>query len=324
MKIESLSPDIGERLGKLVSPVTRGDPGSPLCWTAKGAERLAEELRIPGEVKICAKTVLRLLKERGFSLQAPSKTQEGKQHPDREGQFEWINAKAADFISRDCPVLSVDTKKKELVGDFKNGGREWQPKGAPDVTDIHDFPSEATAKVSPYGVYDVGANSGFVNVGISHDTGAFAVASIEAWWSRMGSQRYPGAKEIHITADAGGSNGYKLRLWKAELQRFADRYNMTVHVSHLPPGTSKWAKIEHRLFSFITLNWRGRPLRTLETVVNLISHTTTTTGLVVCAQIDERNYPRGIKITDKQMKQLDILKEDFHGEWNYQVRPRKN
>ena len=218
--------------------------------------------------------------------------------------------------------MSVGTKKKELVGDFKNGGREWQPKGGPELVDIHDFPDQAIGKAIPYGVYDIGDNSAFVSVGISHDTAAFAVVSLETWWKRMGCRRYPSARELYITADAGGSNGYLRRLWKLELQRFADEHKLVVHVSHFPPGTSKWNKIEHRLFSFISLNWRGRPLRTYSTVVNLISNTTTRFGLLVAAQMDEADYPLGIRVTDQQMRAINISKDKFHGDWNYTISPR--
>jgi hypothetical protein len=245
-------------------------------------------------MSVSANTVRRLLKERGFSLQAASKTDEGKQHPDREAQFDHIDGKATDFLRRGSPVVSVDTKKKELVGNFKNAGREWQRKGAPVVASVYDFPDKAVGKAIPYGVYDIGDNTAYVSVGKTHDTSAFAVASIETWWLRMGRARYPGAKELYITADAGGSNGYNRRLWKVELQRFADKYGLVVHVSHFPPGTSKWNKIEHRLFSYISLNWRGRTLCSYETIVRLISNTTTSAGLVVRAAMDENDYKLGI------------------------------
>jgi len=320
-KIEDKCPQIGEELEKLVGPATRGDPESPVRWTSKSTKRLADELSRRCGVKVSGKTVCRLLRQRGFSLQAPSKTLEGKRHPDRDAQFGHIDAKASGYIKRGVPVISVDTKKKELVGDFKNGGREWQPKGGPELTDIHDFPDQAIGKAVPYGVYDIADNSGYVNVGVSHDTGAFAVASIEAWWELLGACRYPSAKEIFITADGGGSNGSRLRLWKLELQRFADEHDLVVHVSHFPPGTSKWNQIEHRLFSFISINWRGRPLRTYATLVNLISGTTTKAGLVVTAQMDERDYPRGTTVTDEQMESINIEKDEFHGEWNYTISP---
>jgi hypothetical protein len=268
------------------------------------------------------KTVGKLLRQLGYSLQATKKTVEGAQHPDRNAQFEHINAQAKDARERGLPFISVDTKKKELVGNFKNAGVEWQPKDQPELVDVHDFPGDAIGKAIPYGVYDVADNSGFVNVGTDHDTPVFAVTSIEAWWKRMGSKRYPTATELFITADAGGSNGYRAHVWKFELQRLADKLRMPIHVSHFPPGTSKWNKVEHRLFSFITMNWRGKPLRTYETVVNLIGNTTNSGGLVVKATIDRRRYPTGERITPKQMRELRIDRNDFHGDWNYTVHPR--
>jgi hypothetical protein len=273
-------------------------------------------------VKVCADVVGRILKEQHYSLQAPSKVVEGKRHPAREAQFEHIDATTKACIACGIPVVSVDTKKKALVGNFKNNGREWHGKGGPELTDIHDFPVQALGKAIPYGVYDVADNSGFVNVGIDHDTGAFAVASIEAWWNLMGKSRYPHAKEVFITADAGGSNGCRLRLWKLELQRFADAQGLVVHVGHYPPGTSKWNKIEHRLFSFISINWRGRPLRTYAAIVHLISSTQTKAGLVVTAQMDKRSFDSGIRVTDAQMKSINITKNEFQGDWNYTIRPR--
>jgi hypothetical protein len=321
-RIEESCPQIVEALEKLVGPTTRGDPESALLWTCKSTRILASELSERCGRSVSHNCARRLLIDRGFSLQAVCKTEEGKRHPDRNAQFEFIDAKANEFISSGTPVVSVDTKKKEHVGNFKNAGREWHGKGGPELADIHDFPHRALAKVTPYGVYDIAANNGFVNVGISHDTAAFAVASIEMWWNLIGSKRYPHATSILITADAGGSNGYRIRLWKSELQRFADKYRLSVHVSHYPPGTSKWNRIEHRLFSFISLNWRGRPLRTLETVVNLIGHTTTKAGLIVTAQMDVGNYPLGVRISDETMRELHLEPDDFHGEWNYTLRPR--
>jgi transposase len=321
-KHEVTHPRLVEELEKLINPATRGDPESRLCWTSKSLRKLAHEIVERLDVWVCATTVGRILKERGYSLQAPNKTTEGKQHPDRDAQLEYISEKADRCIKHGVPVVSVDTKKKELVGNLKNGGREWQPNGGPELVDIHDFPDQAIGKAIPYGVYDIGDNSAYVNVGVSHDTAAFAVASIETWWKLMGSVRYPDAAEILITADAGGSNGYRRRLWKLELQRFADKYGIVVHVSHLPPGTSKWNKIEHRLFSYISLNWRGRPLRTYETVVKLISNTTTAAGLIVTAQMDEKDYPLGIEITEQQMRTIRMHADKFHGEWNYTISPR--
>jgi transposase len=319
---EVAHPELKDALEKLVDPVTRGDPESPLRWTCKSTHVLSVEMFREYGIRVGDKTVARLLRELGYSLQATHKTMEGAQHPDRNAQFEHLNAKAKDFLDRGVPVVSVDTKKKELVGNFKNAGREWQPEGEPERVDVHDFPTDALGKAIPYGVFDVADNSAFVSVGTDHDTPVFAVKSIETWWNRMGSKRYPGAREILITADAGGSNSYRARLWKAELQRLADELDLAIHVSHLPPGTSKWNKIEHRLFSFITMNWRGRPLRTYETVVNLIGNTTTSAGLVVRAALDRRMYPTGKKVSAKEMRTLKIERDSFHGDWNYVIRPR--
>lgn len=273
-------------------------------------------------IRISDRTVAKLLREHGYSLQAPNKSVEGAQHPDRNAQFEHINATAKRSIKRGVPVISVDTKKKELVGNFANGGVEWQPEGEPELVDVHDFPGDAVGKAIPYGVYDVAANDGFVSVGIDHDTPVFAVTSIEAWWRQVGMKRYPDAREIFITADAGGSNGYRSRVWKHEIQRFADKHDIAVRVSHFPPGTSKWNKVEHRLFSFISMNWRGRPLRTYETIVNLIGNTTNRGGLVVRARLDRRRYATGKKVTDKEFSELKIEPNTFHGDWNYVIRPR--
>jgi hypothetical protein len=320
--IEVEHPAVWSQLEKLVSPVTRGDPESALRWTCKSTQALAGEMFARYGVRVSDKTVAKLLKEHGYSLQAPSKSVEGAQHPDRNAQFEHINAKAEECLERGVPVLSVDTKKKELVGNFKNGGREWQPEGEPDLVDVHDFPSDAVGKAIPYGVYDVGANDGFVSVGIDHDTPVFAVTTIEAWWVQVGVKRYRHAREIFITADAGGSNGYRSHVWKYELQRMADKLGLVIHVCHFPPGTSKWNKVEHRLFSFISVNWRGRPLRSYETVVNLISNTTNRGGLVVRARLDRRKYPIGKRVSAADMRALNIERHDFRGEWNYLVRPR--
>jgi transposase len=320
---ETAHPEVWPALEKLVDPVTRGDPESPLRWTCKSTHVLAAALFTQHGIRLSHKTVAKLLREHGYSLQAPNKSVEGKQHPDRNAQFEYINAKAQDCIERGVPVISVDTKKKELVGNFKNGGLEWQPKGEPDLVDVHDFPSDAIGKAIPYGVYDLAANDGFVSVGVDHDTPAFAVTSIDAWWKQVGEPRYPDARELFITADAGGSNSHRARMWKAELQRLADKLDLAIHVSHFPPGTSKWNKVEHRLFSFISINWRGRPLRTYETVINLIGNTTNRGGLVVRARLDRRRYPTGKKISAKEFRSLNIERDDFHGEWNYVVKPRK-
>ena len=319
---DAAHPEVWPALERLIDPVTRGDPESPLRWTCKSTHALAAEMLAAHGISLCDKTVAKLLREHGYSLQAPNKSVEGAQHPDRNAQFEHINAKAQDCIQRGVPVISVDTKKKELIGNFKNGGREWQPKGKPDLVDVHDFPSDAVGKAIPYGVYDIAANDGFVSVGIDHDTPVFAVTSIEAWWKHVGVKRYSDAREIYITADAGGSNGHRARLWKAELQRLSDELNIAIHVSHFPPGTSKWNKIEHRLFSFISMNWRGRPLRTYETVINLISNTTNRGGLVVRARLDRRRYPTGKKISAKDFRALRIESDAFHGDWNYVIRPR--
>jgi hypothetical protein len=320
---EERHPEVWPALERLVDPVTRGDPESPLRWTCKSTPVLAGELFARHGIRISDKTVAKLLRQHGYSLQAPNKAAEGKQHPDRNAQFEHINKVAEDCLDRGVPVISVDTKKKELVGDFKNGGREWQPKGEPELVDVHDFPQDAIGKAIPYGVYDVAANAGFVSVGVDHDTPVFAVTTIEAWWKQVGSVRYPNAREIFITADAGGSNGYRARVWKHELQRLADKLDIAIRVSHFPPGTSKWNKIEHRLFSFISINWRGRPLRTFETVVNLIANTTNRGGLVVRARLDKRRYPTGKKISAKEFKTINLEPEKWHGDWNYVIRPRE-
>ena len=319
---EVAHPELIPALEKLVDPVTRGDPESPLRWTCKSTHALSAEMFSLHGLRVADKTVARVLRDRGYSLQAARKTVEGAQHPDRNAQFEYINAKAQDCMDRGVPFISVDTKKKELVGNFKNAGREWQPEDTPELVDVHDFPSDAVGKAIPYGVYDVADNSAFVTVGTDHDTPVFAVTSIETWWKRMGSKRYADAREIFISADAGGSNGYRSHMWKAELQRLADKIGRSIHVSHFPPGTSKWNKIEHRLFSFITMNWRGRPLRTFETVVSLIGNTTTHAGLVVRAAIDRRRYPTGMKVALKERRALKIERDTFHGDWHYLIHPR--
>lgn len=319
---EVVHPELWPTLEALVDPITRGDPESPLRWTCKSTHILAAEMFTRHGIRVSNQTVARLLRQHGYSLQAPNKTVEGAQHPDRNAQFAHINAKAEDCIKRGVPVISVDTKKKELVGNFKNAGREWQPQDEPDLVDVHDFPSAAIGKAIPYGVYDVANNDGFVSVGVDHDTPVFAVTSIEAWWTQVGSKRYPESREIFITADAGGSNGYRSRVWKSELQRVADKHDLSIHVSHFPPGTSKWNKVEHRMFSFISMNWRGRPLRTFETIINLIGNTTNRGGLVLRARLDRRRYPTGKKVSAKQFRALRIERDDFHGDWNYLIRPR--
>jgi hypothetical protein len=316
-------PGVGEALEALVEPVTRGDPESPLRWTNKSTQKLADELTGRG-FSVGPRTVAKLLKTCGYRLQANAKVVEGRQHPDRDAQFEYVNDAAVAFLSAGDPVVSVDTKKRELVGDFKNAGREWAPSGEPVEVDVHDFPGDAVGVALPYGVYDMGANTGWVNVGTDHDTAVFAVESIRRWWRQVGADAYPKARRLLMTADGGGSNGARLRLWKAELARFADETGLAVTVLHLPPGTSKWNKVEHRLFSHITMNWRGRPLSSHEVVVQTIAATTTRAGLRVKAALDENTYPTGLRITDRQMRELmnrHITRHQFHGDWNYDVRP---
>lgn len=322
-RIEVANPEILTALESLVDPVTRGDPESPLRWTSKSTRKLAQELKDQGH-EVSPQKVGQLLRAQGYSLQATHKTTEGKQHPDRNAQFEFIYERVDDFQARGAPVISVDTKKKELIGDFKNAGQEWQPKGEPVPVRVHDFVDEELGKVIPYGVYDIARNTGWVNVGIDHDTPAFAVESIWQWWWRMGRRAYPDAHELLITADSGGSNSSRSRVWKASLQDLADRTGLTICVSHLPPGTSKWNKIEHRLFCHITENWRGRPLVDHETVVNLIGSTRTTQGLRVKANLDTREYPLGVTVSKTEMDGLRIEREDFHGEWNYKFVPRRD
>jgi hypothetical protein len=321
-RIEQSQPGVMAALEKLVNPLTRGDPTSPLRWTCKSRAKLAAALN-QDRWHVSSTTVGRLLAELGYRLQSVRKTREGMTHPDRNAQFEHINATADDFLQRAQPVISVDTKKKELIGDFKNNGREWQPQNTPEKALVHDFPQDAMGKAIPYGVYDMGLNEAWVNVGRDHDTPGFAVASIRRWWSAMGQSRYPDAKALYITADAGGSNGYRARAWKHELQKFADDTRLQIRVSHFPPGTSKWNKIEHRLFCHITGNWRGKPLRTFETIVDLIGNTRTAAGLRVKAKLDKRKYPLGVVTTNAEMDALSLHRDDFHGEWNYEIRPRK-
>jgi len=316
-------PGVAAALEALVEPVTRGDPTSPLRWTCKSRAKLTAALTAQGW-RVSSTTVGRLLHQLGYRLQALQKTREGTAHPDRNAQFEHINATAASFQRRHQPVISVDTKHKELVGDFKQAGREWQPTRTPEPVRVHDFPSDALAKAIPYGVYDMARNEAWVSVGRDHDTPAFAVASIRQWWTMMGRRAYPEATTLFITADAGGSNGYRSRTWKQGLQRVADDLGLAIHVSHFPPGTSKWNKIEHRLFCHITANWRGRPLRTLETVVELIGHTRTAAGLVVKAKLDKRRYATGLKVTRAEMTALALHPHAFHGDWNYELRPRRS
>jgi DDE family transposase len=309
-------------LKRLVDPATRGDPMSPLLWTCKSTRHLAQALGPMGH-DVSHQTVARLLTDLGYNLQANRKTEEGKGHPDRDAQFEHINRKVRSFQRRGQPVVSVDTKKKELVGNYKNPGREWEPEGQPRRVKSKDFPDKALGKVAPYGVYDLTANEGWVNVGIRHDTAEFAVESIRRWWSRMGSQVYPGAKELLVTADSGGSNGSRTRLWKVCLQELADELGLKVHVCHFPPGTSKWNKIEHRMFCHITQNWRGRPLVSHAVVVNLIGGTRTRTGLRIQAELDTNAYEKGIKVTNQELAEVRLKRDKFHGEWNYTVLPHK-
>jgi hypothetical protein len=314
-------PGLLAALETLVEPLTRGDPRSPLRWTCKSTAKLAAELNARGHA-VSPRTINTLLARLGYSLQSNRKTREGGKHPDRNAQFEHINAKAKSFQKTGQPVVSVDAKKKELVGDFKNGGREWRPKGQPEEVRVHDFIDPKLGKAIPYGVYDLAANLGWVSVGVDHDTAEFAVAALRRWWQQLGSEMYPGAKRLLVTADGGGSNGSRCRLWKLMLQEFADETGLRVTVCHFPPGTSKWNKIEHRMFCHITQNWRGRPLVDLECVVNLIGSTTTETGLEIRAELDKRAYPLGRVVTQEEMDSISIKADEFHGEWNYTIRPR--
>jgi len=319
--IGQTQPGLTAALEGLVEPLTRGDPMSPLRWTCKSRAKLTAALTTDGW-RVSSTTVGRLLHELGYSLQAVQKRREGTAHPDRNAQFEHINATAAAFLRRRQPVISVDTKKKELVGDFKNAGREWQPTGIPEPVRVHDFPGDAVGKAIPYGVYDMARNEAWVSVGVIMTRRAFAVASIRQWWTMMGRRAYPRAEAIFITADAGGSNAYRSRAWKKGLQQLADHLRLRIHVSHFPPGTSKWNKIEHRLFCYITENWRGRPLRTFATVVALIGHTRTAAGLRVKAKLDKRRYATGVVVTRAEMRALALHPHVFHGDWNYELRPR--
>ena len=318
-KDESLLRD----LDVLVDPVSRGDPMSPLRWTSKSTTRLADELKKKGH-SVSQRTVCDLLEQMGYSLQSVRKTREGGKHEDRNAQFEHIAHMVSDYQRTGDPVISVDTKKKELVGDFKNAGREWQPEGQPEEVRVHDFIDPTLGKVAPYGVYDLTSNTGWVNVGIDHDTAEFAVESIRRWWREMGLPLYPTARRLLITADGGGSNGYRVRLWRRELQTFSNERGFPIEVCHFPPGTSKWNKIEHRMFCHITANWRGRPLLSREVVVNLIGATTTQQGLKIKAGLDENRYEAGIKVTDEEMASLSITPDLFHGEWNYRINPQAN
>jgi len=309
-------------LDRLLDPVTRGDPMSPLRWTCKSTPKLASELKAMGH-EVSQATIWRLLDELDYSMQSNRKSREGGSHADRNAQFEFINGSVKEFLGRGLPAISVDTKKKELVSEFKNAGQEWEKKGSPRLVGVYDFPNKklGLGKVSPYGVYDMARNEGWVSVGITHDTAEFAGESIRRWWGRMGQAVYPKAKELLITADGGGSNGVRVRLWKVVLQELSNQLGLTIHVRHFPPGTSKWNKIEHRMFCHITENWRARPLVDYLTVVNLISHTGTSKGLSIRAELDESDYPTGKTVSDEQMANLRITREAFHGEWNYSFAP---
>lgn len=314
--------EILKDLEKLIDPSTRGDPESVLRWTCKSTRNLAAELNKNGH-RVSDRKICDLLSELGYSLQANRKTREGNSHPDRDKQFLYIYRKVKRFQSANQPIISVDTKKKEIVGNYKNSGAEWKQKRKPEEVNAHDFPDKQKPKAAPYGVYDITRNEGWVSVGISHDTAEFAVATIKKWWSKMGKKRYPKAKAIYITSDCG-SNNKKSRLWKAELQRLADKTGLNIHVSHFPPGTSKWNKIEHKMFSYISMNWRGRPLTTYNVVVNLIGNTKNKTGLEIRAELDENRYEKGIKITDEEFNSISLRECKFHGEWNYVIKSRKN
>jgi hypothetical protein len=306
----------------LVEPVTRGDPMRRHLWTSLSLRKLSKDLKGKGH-EISYPVVGDCLRQLGYSLQANRKSHEGIGHMDRNAQFEYISKKAGSFLTDHQPVISVDTKKKELVGNFKNAGREWRPKGAPEEVNVHDFIDPKLKRAVPYGVYDINSNTGWVSVGTDHDTAAFAVNAIRRWWKTMGKSRYPKPKGLMVTADGGGSNGYRVRLWKIELQKLADELKFPITVCHLPPGTSKWNKIEHRLFSFISISWRGKPLRSFRTIVQLIAATTTETGLTVRAELDENKYPKGLKVSDAQIAAVNIFPHDFHGEWNYTIAPIK-
>lgn len=314
-------PGLKEAVMKLVEPATRGDPQSPLRWTCKSMARLAKALTAQGH-PVSGATVGRLLKANGFSLQSNRKTKEGSHHPDRDAQFEHINTTVLEFQGKGQPVISVDAKKKELIGDFKNNGQEWQPNGQPEEVRVHDFVDKNLGKAIPYGIYDITQNQGWVSVGIDHDTAQFAVEAIRRWWDNIGSDRYPDATQLLITADGGGSNSSRGRLWKVALQGLANDLQIPIHVCHLPPGTSKWNKIEHRMFCHITMNWRGKPLISHEVIINLIANTTTAQGLTIRAELDANVYPTGIKIADHELAAIHLTPAQFHGEWNYAILPK--
>ena len=313
-------PTLLKDLKVLVSASTRGDPMSPLLWTTRSVRNLVRELTRMGH-EVSRTLVCELLHDLGYSLQANSKTKEGSRHIDRDAQFQYISDRAVDFLKADEPVISVDTKKKELVGNFKNGGQEWRRRGKPELVNVHDFIDPKLRRAVPYGVYDINNNQGWVSVGTDHDTATFAVHAIRRWWKTMGKKRHPGATRLMISADGGGSNGYRVRLWKVELQKLANELKLPITVCHLPPGTSKWNKIEHRLFSFISINWRGKPLRSYRTIVQLIAATTTDKGLQVRAELDENEYPKGVKVTNDELAAINLKRHDFHGDWNYTIAP---
>jgi len=317
-----LDPDLPRRLEGLVEPLARGDPESPLRWTSKSTRALAEELTAQHH-PVSHEKVAQFLRQMDYSLQSNRKTEEGNDHPDRDAQFEHINKQVRQALANRRPVISVDTKKKELIGNYENEGRQWRKSKSPQKVNGHDFPGPSVPRAYPYGIYDLAHNSGFVNVGTDHDTGAFAVASIRGWWRFEGQRLYPKVRQLLITADGGGSNGYRLRQWKMELQKVADSTGLSIRVCHFPPGTSKWNKVEHRLFSFISSNWRGEPLRDYETVVRLIARTTTAKGLKVTCRLDRRRYPVGRKVTNKEFATVNLKPNSFHGEWNYTIRPRE-
>ena len=314
-------PTLLSDLQQLVDPATRGDPMRLLQWTSKSLRHLEEALQGLGH-SVCPHVIADCLRELGYSLQAKRNTQEGGGHVDRDAQFHYIADQAKAFLAAAEPVISVDTKKKELVGNFKNSGREWNPKGAPETVNVHDFIDPKLGRAIPYGVYDIGDNKGWISVGTDHDTASFAVHAIGRWWLTMGQNRYPRARRLLVTADGGGSNGHRVRLWKVELQTLANMLGFPITVCHLPPGTSKWNKIEHRLFSFITINWRGKPLRSFKTMVQLIAATTTTAGLTVRAELDESKYPKGVKISDAQFAAINLARHAFHADWNYTISPQ--
>jgi hypothetical protein len=320
-RLETHDPELVKLLESLVEPLTRGDPESPLRWTCKSTRTLAGEL-VYRKHPVSHEKVAQYLRGLGYSLQGNRKTEEGEDHPDRDAQFRHINREVRQAMSQGWPVISVDTKKKELIGNFENKGRQWRRSKTAEHVNGHDFPAPSVPRAYPYGIYDQARNTGFVNVGTDHDTATFAVASIRGWWRDEGCRLYPAATQLLITADGGGSNGYRLRLWKVELQRLADQTALSIRVCHFPPGTSKWNKVEHRLFSFISSNWRGEPLRDYETVVRLIANTTTAKGLTVRCRLDRRKYPAGRKITDEEMAGINITPLRFHGEWNYVIHPR--